>query len=234
MNLPKKYLNEGGKYLQHLNKPKISYSQITSFKDYKEGYIQDYILGLGIGESGMFAEYGSAVGKYFSEGVIDARLSKADLEILNSVERHKDARYEVEIVIDRNSYCLQGFIDYELKEEDGITIDDFKTVSFKDRYKKYGDLEKYWQTRIYAYQRETEGETIKSCGVQALGRKGNVRFEDVTESNKHNVLRLSGEKEFIPTPYNRKEVEEYLKEIDKIAEEISHYYTVYQKLLKEN
>lgn len=235
MNLPKKYnVTESTpeKYKKYEGVPKISYSQITSFKDYKEGYIQDYILGLGSGESGMFAEFGSAVGTYLSENQKDKRLSDSDIKILDSVERHKDGKYEIEIVIDRGDYCIQGFIDYEFKDVDGLSIDDYKTVNFKDRHTKYGDLNKYWQTRLYAYQRENEGEIIKSCGVKALGRKGNVRFEDVTESNKHNVLRLSGETDFIPTPYVRGEVEEYLKEIDKIAEEIAMYNTVYQKFLK--
>lgn len=231
--LPKIYENEGGKYPQYTGKPKLSYSQKTSFEDYKYGYLRDYILGFKSEASGIFAEFGSACGNYLAEGIRHERLSDNDIAILDAVERPKGSEFEVEIVIDRGHYVIQGFIDLLYPLNNGVCIDDFKTVTFKDRLKKYGDLDKYWQTRIYAYALDSEGYDIKGCGVLALGRKGNVPFERMTEENKHNILRLSGEKEYIPTPYNRKEVENYLKKVDQTVEEISEYYKVYNKIFAQ-
>ena len=65
MILPRKFEDKSGKYT-HLNgKPKLSYSQITSWMDsqYKPSYIKQYIAGIKL-PSGVFAEYGSACGTY--------------------------------------------------------------------------------------------------------------------------------------------------------------------------
>lgn len=231
IKLPKKYLNEGGKYPQHLNKQKISYSQLGSFKDYKLGYLRDYILGLGTNDSGIFALYGGFCGKYFEDGTRSEYLTDSDIETINKIPKFESSKYESEIVIDLEPFglkacVLQGFSDHEYEEDKKLFIDDLKTGNSTNMQAKYGDMNKYFQTRLYAYQRENEGYSIGGCKVYHLGRKGN----NLVLGDK-NVLRLSGDLDIIETPYQREDVEKYLKEtVVPLCIEISEYYSVYNSI----
>ena len=99
IQLPKIYENELGNYPQHKGKQKISYSQLNSFKDYKEQYIQGYFLG-NSSESGMFAFFGNLVGTYFSDGEKNENLSVSHMEAIDKLVKHTSSRYVSEIVID--------------------------------------------------------------------------------------------------------------------------------------
>lgn len=230
IKLPKTYLNEGGNYPQHLGKQKISYSQLNSFKDYKLGYLRDYILGVGTEDSGIFALYGGFCGKYFEDGTKDMYLTNSDTEIIDKIPKYSTSRYESEIVIDLELFglkdcVLQGFSDHEYELLDKLYIDDLKTGNSANMQTKYGDMSKYFQTRLYAYQRELEGFTIGRCQVIHLGRKGNNLI-----SGDKNVLRLSGEIDLIETPYRKEDVEDYLKGIVVPAcIEIAEYFSTYNK-----
>jgi hypothetical protein len=229
------YLNEGGKYPQHLGKPKVSYSQLGSFKDYKMGYIRDYILGMK-SDDGIFASYGKYIGEYLSDDIRHEYLDDDDVKVLDSLEKHEGATFESEIVIDRGTYVIQGFSDKEFKINNLLFIDDFKTGNSDDMFKKYGDLKKYYQTRLYAYQRENEGFEIGGCRVVHLGRKGNaLERGKVHEKTKNRLdLRLSGQVNEIETPYIRQDIEGYLKEVDNIVLEIADYYTLYNNIFGQN
>jgi hypothetical protein len=231
IKLPKVYLNEGGKYPQHLGKPKVSYSQLGSFKDYKMGYIRDYILDMK-SDDGIFASYGKYIGEYLSDGIRHEYLDDDDVKVLDSLEKHEGATFESEIVIDRGTYVIQGFSDKEFKINNLLFIDDFKTGNSDDMLKKYGDLKKYYQTRLYAYQRENEGFEIGGCRVIHLGRKGNaLERGKVHDKTKNRLdLRLSGQVDEIKTPYIRQDIEDYLKEVDNIVLEIADYYRVYNTI----
>lgn len=231
IELPRKYLNEGGRYAQHINKQKISYSQLGSFKDYKMSYLRDYILGLGTGDSGIFALYGGSCGKYFEDGTRNEYLTDNDVEIINKIPKFESSRYESEIVIDLEPFglkdcVLQGFSDHEYEESNKLFIDDLKTGNSTNMQAKYGDMDKYFQTRLYAYQRENEGHSIGGCKVYHLGRKGN----NLVIGDK-NVLRLSGDLDIIETPYHREDIEKYLEEtVVPLCIEISEYYSVYNNI----
>lgn len=233
IKLPKLYLNEGGNYPEHLGKFKISYSQLGSFKDYKIGYLRDYILNLKSEDSGIFAMYGGLCGKYFEDGSTSEYLTKNDKEIIDKIPKFNSSRYESEIVIDLEPFglkssVLQGFSDHEYVEADKLFVDDLKTGNSTNMQAKYGDMNKYFQTRLYAYQREKEGFIIGGCKVFHLGRKGN----NLILGDK-NVLRLFGDIDLIHTPYLKKDVEEYLKNIVvPTCIEISDYYSVYLKYFK--
>src|ERR1041384_7867124 len=92
VELPRKYKYKEGitnpLYSRYDSWNKISYSQYTSFKDYKEGYIQDYIIKCGNNESGMFADFGSSCGNYLNPDDTDEQkmLSGNDIEILNTLK----------------------------------------------------------------------------------------------------------------------------------------------------
>ncbi len=234
IQLPKKYLNEGGNYPQHLGKEKISYSQLGSFKDYKLGYLRDYILGLGSDDSGIFALYGGFCGKYFEDGTRSEYLTDSDISIIDDIPKYDTSRYESEIVIDLEPFglkntVLQGFSDHEYEIYGDLYIDDLKTGNSANMQTKYGDMDKYHQTRLYAYQRENEGFTIGGCQVIHLGRKGNNLI-----GGDKNVLRLSGEVDIIETPYKREDVENYLKTVVvPICVEISEYWKLYQTIFAQ-
>lgn len=233
IQLPKIYENELGNYPQHKNKQKISYSQIGSFKDYKPQYIQSYFLG-NKSESGMFAFFGNLVGTYFSDGEKNENLSVSDMETIDKLIKHNTSKYESELVIDLEPFglkdcVLQGFSDHEYINIDNnsskLYIEDLKTGACKSMMEKYGDMQKYYQTRMYAYQREKEGFEIGGCRVNHLDRKGN----NLTIGDK-NCLRLTGQIDYIETPYVKEDVENYLKNtVVPVCIEISEYYNCYLK-----
>ena len=234
IDLPRKYEYKEGVtnplYERFNGWNKVSYSQLGSIKEYKAGYLQDYILGVGTGESGIFASYGSSVGEYFEDGTVSELLSESDIEIINKLKKHDSSIFEAEVVIDLEPFglektCLQGFSDHEYILDNKKFIEDLKTGNSTNMQAKYGDMNKYFQTRIYAYQRENEGFEIGGCRVNHLGRKGNN-----TVKGDKNCLRLSGDIDYIETPYQRKDVEKYLKEtVVPLCKEISEYWKTYQK-----
>jgi hypothetical protein len=227
MELPRVYEikeNTPERYRIHEGKPKLSYSQYTSFKDplYKGSYIGQYFLGIK-DDGNIFSTYGSACGGYLETSFERGDLSDFDISVLDSLERPSNAVYEREIVIDRGNYVIQGFIDREYLDIEGnLVLEDFKTGSIKTKKEFYSSKE-YRQTLMYAHQRTLEGEHIAYCGVILLDRKGN--------GQEKYPLRLTGEIEYIETPYCRKEAEAFLKNVDKVAKEISAYYQVYKKLV---
>jgi len=227
--LPKIYEDELGNYPQHKGKYKVSYSQLNSFKDYKEQYIQGYFLG-NSSESGMFAFFGNLVGTYFSDGKKDENLSVSDMETIDKLVKHESSKFEAEVVIDLEPFglkncVLQGFSDHEYDDNNLRFIEDLKTGASKSMQEKYGDMKKYYQTRLYAYQREKEGFKIGGCRVNHLDRKGN----NLIVGDK-NCLRLTGQIDYIHTPYKKEDIEEYLKNsVVPVCKEIAEYYSVYQK-----
>lgn len=225
LDLPKVYENEGGKYPQHVGKPKLSYSAYNSFNEeaYKGEFFANYFLGIR-GEGNIFTEYGGKCGVLFETNTETSDLSDFDVETIRSIERPENALYEVEIVVDRGTYVIQGFIDREYLDVEGnLVIDDLKTGAIKSKKAFYGGDE-YQQTTLYSYQRELEGEHIAYSGVILLDRKGNG-------AEKH-PLRLTGEIERIPTPYSKKRAEDFLKSFDKTAKKIEEYHKIFKKYFK--
>lgn len=221
LDLPKVYENEGGKYPQHVGKPKLSYSAYNSFNEeaYKGEFFANYFLGKR-GEGNIFTEYGGKCGKLFETNTDSSDLSEFDISVIQGINRPENAKYEVEIVVDRGSYVIQGFIDREFLNDNGLVIDDLKTGAIKTKKAFYGG-EEYQQTTLYSYQRELEGEKIDYSGVILLDRKGN--------GQEKYPLRLTGEVELIPTPYSKKRAEDFLKSFDKTAKKIEEYHKVYKK-----
>ena len=223
LDLPKVYENEGGKYPQHVGKPKLSYSAYNSFNEqaYRGEFFANYFLGLK-SEGNIFTDYGGKCGKLFETDTDSSDLSEFDVSVIKGIERPANALYEVEIVVDRGLYVIQGFIDREYLDLEGnLVIDDLKTGSIEKKAKDYAS-EDYQQTTLYAYQRELEGEHIAYSGVILLDRKGN--------GQEKYPLRLTGQIERIPTPYSKKRAEGFLKKFDATAKKIEEYYKTYKKI----
>lgn len=236
ISLPRKYEYKEGvsrpEYKKFDGWNKISYSQNGSFKDYKEQYLQDYILGVGTGESGIFASFGSNCGDYlnpYDTGDYPL-LSTEDKAILDTLrEKHPfNAEFEYEILIDLEPFglektCVQAFTDRQHYVEDKIHILDYKTLTIKTK-KAYYESDDYKQLSVYGYGLEELGFKIGRTSVTGLGRLGNT-----TEQGNKNVLRLSGEIIEIEKEYNREKAISAIKEIVESCKEISEYYSVYQK-----
>lgn len=226
LDLPKVYeVNENTpeQYKKYEGMPKLSYSAYNSFceESYKGEFFANYFLGIR-SEGNIFTEYGSKCGEYL-EKLEKSDLSEFDISVLEKIERPENARYEVEVVIDRGSYVIQGYIDQEFKVPDGLVIKDLKTGAIDKKYKDYAG-EDYQQTTLYAHQRTLEGENVVYSGVMLLDRKGN--------GQEKYPLRLTGEIADIPTPYSKERAEEFLKKFDKVAMQIEEYHKVYKKYFK--
>lgn len=247
IELPKKYEYKEGVtnplYERYHNWQKVSYSQLNSFQDYKEGYIQDYIIKCGNNESGIFAEMGSAVGQLFEDGTRNPYLSDEDVATVSKIPKYETSRCESEIVIDLEPFglektCLQGFSDHEWNcpENNWLNIDDLKTGNTDNMMSKYADMQKYYQTRLYMYQRELEGHLAGNCQVIHLGRKGNTIDKNaMNKKGEPLYLRLSGKIDYIPNPYEKEDVEYYLKnKVVPTCIEISEYFKVYNKFFNKN
>ncbi len=238
IELPKKYEYQEGisrpEYKKYDGWQKISYSQNGSFKDYIEQYIQDYILKVGNGESGIFASFGSDCGDYlnpYDERKEYPLLSDEDIKILNTLkENHpENAQFEYEILIDLEPFglektCIQAFTDRQyFVAEKRINVNDYKTLTIKTK-KEYYESDDYKQLLVYGYGLEQLGFNIADMYVVGLGRLGNT-----TEKNNKNVLRLSGEIIRIDKPYNKEKAISAIKEIRDNCRQIAEYLKVYKK-----
>lgn len=227
MELPKIY-DKG--FEKHIGKPKLSYSQYSSWKDpeYRKDYFKGYFLNLRT-ETNDYAKFGGEVGKFIElraagESYKSDILSPSDIEILESLPYPKNCKYEEEIVIDRGWYVIQGFVDraeYYGRKTVGIT--DFKTGNIDKKTEFYSSKD-YGQTTLYAYQKHLEGFKIGYSKVTMLGRKGNNR--------PGHPIRLSGDVVDIDTPYSKERAIELLEDFDRVAEEIKKYYNVFKKINK--
>lgn len=231
LELPKKYNYIEGisdpRYKHLDGVPKLSYSAINSFSEdgYRGEFFQTYFLGQR-SEGNIFTAFGSKIGEVLEKGVDESKeLSEFDVEtVLKHVPRPDNAVYEAEIVLERDGYCIQGFIDKQVEINPKVlTIEDLKTGSIKSK-KEYYAGEKYQQTTLYAHQRAIEGYDISYSGVILLDRKGN--------GQEKYPLRLTGDAEFIPTPYSPERAEKFLKECDEVSLEIQEYFRIYNKYLK--
>jgi len=235
IQLPKVYDNShaasSGRFPQHDGKPKISYSQYTSWISpiYRGAYIAQYFLGVP-DDGNIFSDFGSKVGEWFEKGEdLSGDLSATDIETLEQVGRPEGCEYEREIVLDRKKYVIQGFIDrvrpVEISpKKKGLEVIDFKTGG-ENKQSDYSS-EDYKQTTLYSHALTLEGETVAYSGVKLLARKGN--------GSENHPLRLTGQIIEIPTPYSKKRATDALKHIDDVVEDISKHFQFYQKFFGNN
>lgn len=230
--LPKTFtdFSKDGKYKHLDGKPKLSYSQVNSWKDvkYKPDYIKKYFVGIDV-PGNMFTDYGSAVGTYIeSIGTNDNDchkeyehwLSDFDREFLNSMDYPDNCVYEDMIVVDCGRFVMEGYIDRSLYEGNKISIRDFKTGSIDKKTSEYSSPD-YNQTTLYSYQKELEGYEIIDSEVALLDRAGN--------NSAKSPIRLTGKISIIPTPYSTERALNFLKSVENTAEEISEAYQKYLK-----
>lgn len=250
LNLPRTYKATNKKFKEHNGKPKLSYSQYTSFNDpqYTNGYVLGYIFGIPQ-PSNFWAGFGTYCGTALeyrmnpskAKGKDAQTLEKAyeyfnekDIETLKKADKMfpENAVYEREVVLDRGSYVTQGFIDVnyaqplDTKEEKFVTnVVDAKTGGKNSKTKgtEFYASDKYGQTKLYMKALIEEGEEPGYCGVVFLDRTYEGEFENP-------ILHLSGEIIEVETPYSEEVVEKLLIKMDATAEQISSLKTSYEKL----
>lgn len=216
------------RFKKFIGRPAMSYSTYIAFTE--EGYRGEWLGNKFLNtprEDTIFTLFGSSVGNYQETKIPQPHLTQFDMSVLDKENpANSKAEYEREVVIDRGSYILYGFVDRLIGvEEKVIELVDFKTGSIDKKAKEYAS-EEYNQTTMYSYALEEEGFKINSSGVILFDRKGNT----LEEGNK-NVLRLTGEIEYIDTPYSRERAEKFLLKVDETAKKIEEYYKLYQKIL---
>ncbi len=246
LTLPKVYATTDKKFEKHNGKPKLSYSQYTSFnsEQYKNSYILGYMFN--IPQPGNnWSLFGSQVGTAIeyrmdfskAEGKDKKLLDKAtehfnkkDIETLHKVNNMfpDNAKYEREVVLDRGSYVTQGYIDVYLPENEGVGVSviDAKTGGKNSKSGKNPQFyasDEYGQTNLYMVALEEEGETPGYCGVVFIDRTFEGTFEEP-------ILHLSGDIIDVETPYTKERVDKLLKSMDRTAEEISSLYETFLEM----
>ena len=213
-------------------KPKISYSQYSSYKDeeYQDQYYLQYFSNIRL-PSGEFAEFGTSCGQFIEDvgmGITPPRtgcLSKEDIEIiLDKITFHPNSVYEDKIIVDCDGFILEGYADrIKYLDNKEVEVEDFKTLNI-DTKRKFYESEEYGQTALYSHHKEKEGYTVKRSFVTGLGRKGSSL--DGTGNFK---MRLSGVVEEIETPYTKERGEKVIEDITKVVHQISDDYKIFIK-----
>jgi hypothetical protein len=229
INLPSKLNNEcwfykGNEKLidSHLGKFYISYSTVSSWEDYRGDFIKQKLAGIKLPDS-IYGSFGSWVGTSVEHGEVQANnYGFTGGENINLIQRTENDKYERMILIDMGEYVIIGFVDImrEVLPKVIETID-IKTGGAKkeEEYKK----ESYIQTTLYSKALEDEGYTINASGVWFCRRTG---------SHIKPPLNLSTEQFYIPLEYSEKRVKYALDKVDRVVNEISEYFTCFEKYFK--
>lgn len=218
-------------------KPKISYSQYSSYKDpeYQNQYYIQYFSGINL-PSGEFAEFGTSCGQLIEDVGMNNTpprtgcLSKEDVEIiLSKITFPPNCVYEDKIIVDCEDFYIEGYIDRtQYLAEKEIEIEDFKTLNL-DKKKDFYSSEDYGQTALYSHQKEKEGYKVVRSFVTGLGRKGSS-----LSGTGNFKMRLSGVVEQIETPYTKERGDKIIEDITKVVHQISDDYKIYLKYFKNN
>lgn len=213
-------------------KPKISYSQFSSYKDpdYQNQYYLQYFSGISL-PSGEFAEMGTSTGQFIEDlgmGTNPPRkgcLSDEDVEvILNKITFPPNCAYEDEIIVDCGDFCIQGYADrIKYLDNKEVEVEDFKTLNLDKKADFYAS-EEYGQTALYSYQKEIEGYKVVRSFVTGIGRKGSS-----LSGTGNFKMRLSGEVKEIETPYTKERGEKTIKDITVVVKQISDEYKIFKK-----
>lgn len=217
IELPKKN-KEGKSY--------ISYSQYSKWKTSKKDYIKSYFLGEAF-EGNAYTEFGSLIGEALENNDFSGFTPK-EQELLQKVTRLD--QFEREIVLDFGEFFVKGFIDTNDSLLDGIKegakevvtkVVDYKTGD-SNKVEVY-ESEDYDQVAIYAAAIEQETGYLPTKGwVELIERTGNpFRGEE---------LKLGSRVFVIPQDLSREKIDETKAKVLKVAQSISDYYKVFNKL----
>lgn len=215
-------------------KPRISYSQVTSFESvtafnqlekFKSisgvtGYALSYFMNYNFPPSPMdiYAPFGSDV----EDAICSGDYSKFDTEETAILKQIKTiGTFQKEVVVDFGEFELTGYIDDCLP--DLSYLRDYKTVSKKSAHDKYGN-NNYYQLDVYALHKYmTEGRLPDKLEVCAIHRKG---------SHFKPPLKVEGF-EYIDRPISEERLMMVKAKVDSTVREISDLYKAYLRVCGE-
>jgi len=210
-------------------KPRISYSQIRSYKSKKSfnlqidgslEYMIEYFMGHKFPDVG-WGEFGHDVEGYIGERKFAEKFDEDEKKILDNIEPLGVLGEEFEI--DFGEFVLVMIIDDRAK--DWAKIRDYKTAS-KNSSKRYYE-EDYKQLDIYALKPYMESGFIPELEVKVIERKGNCMF-----GGGRDVLKVGKEVWTIQRETSEERLEVIKNEIFTTVIEISDLYKEYLKLNK--
>ena len=129
------------RFKQFIGRPALSYSTYTAFKEeaYRGQWLANKFLNAPR-EDTIFTLFGSSVGMYQETKQPQPYLTAFDMSVLDKENPANPlAEYEREVVIDRGSYIIYGFVDRltNLDSPIGIDLVDFKTGSIAKKKADY-------------------------------------------------------------------------------------------------
>ena len=196
--------------------PYLSYSQINTWKKSKREYIRQYFLGE-IFTGSDYTEFGSKIGKALEENDF-SEFNDKEQKLLKTIPRYDE--FEKEICLKLNGFIVKGYID--TNTTDLSKIADYKTGNVETKVNDYAS-DNYTQLDIYsaAIQQET-GKLPEDVRVILIDRKGNAfKGEELT---------LGEEFVTIIKKVDDKRIKQVIKDVEKVAKEISEYYQLFLKL----
>lgn len=220
INLPKK--DDDGKFM-------ISYSQISKWneakgfvtrKEGKEEYMMQYFFGEKFPDQYGFAQFGKDVEDYITLRQGAELFSEAERKTLELITPL--GVFQKEFKLDFGDFYVLGYMDDTNKETDHVR--DYKTASANSKKKYYE--ESYNQLDIYALAVEQETGKIPLLEVVCIERLGNG-FR-----GGRSVMTVGETVWYIPRETNAERLDYLRNYIISTAEEISDYWTVFQKLNK--
>lgn len=207
--------------------PYISYSQISTWKKNKRDYMRQYFFGEKF-EGNAYTDFGSKVGEALENNDFSG-FTANEKKFLKTIPRYDE--FEREIALQMDGFYVKGYIDtntkiYSLSDEGEIElvdkIADYKTGDITKKAVEYAS-DDYTQLDIYAAAIKQETGILPSdVRVILIDRTGNAF--------KNERLKLGDEFITIIKNVTEQRVQEVLKEVQEIAEEISSYYKLYLTL----
>jgi len=199
--------------------PYLSYSQYTTWKKSKRDYMRQYFLGFRF-KGNAYTEFGTKVGEALENNDFSEFTNK-EAKFLKTVPRYDVFEYEVKLPMD--GFYILGYID--TLSQDNKKIADYKTGSVATKEAEYAS-EDYHQLHIYAGGIKHDfGKLPEQADVYLIDRKGNAFMNE--------DLVLGEEYKTVPKNIEQSEVDFVLAKVQKAAEEISKYYTLYQKICQD-
>jgi hypothetical protein len=211
--------------------PYLSYSQISKWLKSKREYIRKYFLGEPDDNEGLqrYGDFGHKVGGALEHNDYSG-FEPDEIEFLKTVPRYD--RFEVETLLKMDGFFVKGYIDTMKLPDDhkgsGHIIEyvpaiaDYKTGDISKKEEDYAS-DDYIQLEIYAASIEQVfGSLPEKADVLLIGRSGNAF--------KGEELKLTKEFITIKKDITPERIEEVKKLVQKVAEEISDYYTTFQRI----
>lgn len=207
INLPKK---------DSSGKPYLSYSQLSSWKKERKKYFRRYFFGEPF-VGNPYTDFGTKVGTALEKNDFSG-FSEKEQQVLRTVPRH--SQFEKKVVLNRAGFYLLGFVD---TNTDCLTIiKDYKTGEIDTKEVEYKS-DDYTQLEIYSAAIQQEVGVLPSdVSVILIDRKGNPF--------KGEPLRVGDKFITITKDITQERIDDVLKDIDLVANDISDYYKVFLKL----